>query len=231
MRTVPVDAWMGHAAVVLRGVWGAVTRRAAPSGSRRTAMAQHAERVGQAVANAHAGGRRSAALWAANERRKAANEARGQVWAAGEALREGQPRARASAGSARGVSRSPLVLWVARVVPHRLVPSRATGGRGIPPSAPPSRGLLEVLERAGQGWGVGVCREEIFLPRAPLLMGVEPTSWAGWAGQRGHARRVTLLVHHPTPHHALTRATDHRHARTQHRGQPAQEVGLIVVHR
>jgi hypothetical protein len=32
MLTVPVEEWMGNAAAVVSGAWGAVTRRAAQSG-------------------------------------------------------------------------------------------------------------------------------------------------------------------------------------------------------
>jgi hypothetical protein len=56
MLTFPVEEWIGNAAAVLSGVWGAVTRRSEQSGYSRTAMYQHAERVVQVVANEQAGG-------------------------------------------------------------------------------------------------------------------------------------------------------------------------------
>src|SRR4029450_5562613 len=79
---VPVETWIGNAAAVLSGPWGAVTRRAHQSGSSRTAVDMHAQRVVQAVASAQAGGISDDALWHENERRKAENDARGQGWAA-----------------------------------------------------------------------------------------------------------------------------------------------------
>ena len=48
MLTLPVDQWIGNAAAVLSGVWGAVTQRSQQSGYSRTAIYQHAERVVQA---------------------------------------------------------------------------------------------------------------------------------------------------------------------------------------
>ena len=46
---VPVETWIGNAAAVLSGAWGAVTRRAQQSGYSRTAVYTHAQRVVQAV--------------------------------------------------------------------------------------------------------------------------------------------------------------------------------------
>jgi hypothetical protein len=56
MLTLPVEAWIGNAAAVVSGAWGAVTRRAHQSGYSRTAIYEHAERVVQAVANEQANG-------------------------------------------------------------------------------------------------------------------------------------------------------------------------------
>jgi hypothetical protein len=188
MLTFPVEEWIGNAAVVLSGVWGAVTRRSEQSGYSRTAMYQHAERVVQAVANEQAGGMSYEELWAENERLKAENEALWQVWSEVEELSECKQRELASAGSAMGLSLSQLVILLAIVLPHRLVPSRATVGRWIQQSAQQSRGILEVLDRACQGLVLVLCLDEIFFHRDPILMGVEPTSWAWLAGQRGPDR-------------------------------------------
>ena len=176
MLTFPVEEWIGNAAAVLSGVWGAVTRRSEQSGYSRTAMYQHAERVVQAVANEQAGGMSYEELWAENERLKADNEALWQVWSEVEELSECKQRELASAGSAMGLSLSQLVILLAIVLPHRLVPSRATVGRWIQQSAQQSRGILEVLDRACQGLVLVLCLDEIFFHRDPILMGVEPTS-------------------------------------------------------
>lgn len=188
MLTFPVEEWVGNAAAVLSGVWGAVTQRSAQSGYSRTAIYQHAERVVQAVANEQAGGMSYEELWAENERLKAENEALWQVWSEVEELSECKQRELASAGSAMGLSLSQLVIVLAIVLPHRLVPRRATVGRWRQHSAQQSRGILEVLDRACQSLVLVLCLDEIFFHREPILMGVEPTSWAWLAGQRGPDR-------------------------------------------
>ena len=80
MLTLPVEEWIGNAASVVSGVWGAVTRRAEQSGYSRTAIYQHAARVVQAVANEQASGVSYEDLWAENERLKAEHEALWQAW-------------------------------------------------------------------------------------------------------------------------------------------------------
>src|SRR2546425_193769 len=96
---VPVDTWIGNAAAVLSGTWGAVTRRAQQSGYSRTAVFTHAQQAAQA-------------------------------------------------------------------------------GR-----------LLVVLDLACQARVRGLCLDEIFLHREPVLMAIEPHSMAWMAGQRGPGRR------------------------------------------
>src|SRR4029453_4423656 len=103
MLTLPVEEWIGNAAAVVSGAWGAVTRRAEQSGYSRTAIYQHAERVVQAVANEKAGGMSYEDLWAEHERLKAENEALWQAWSEVADLSESKQRELASAGSPLGV--------------------------------------------------------------------------------------------------------------------------------
>src|ERR671932_1906495 len=83
---VPVETWIGNAAAVLSGAWGAVTRQAHHSGYSRTAVYMHAQRVVQAVASEQAGGISYEALWQENERLKAENDALWQGWSEAEDL-------------------------------------------------------------------------------------------------------------------------------------------------
>ena len=76
MLRVAVGVWIGQAAAVLRGCWGAVTRRAPQTGVSRTSREHHAQRVAQAVGNAQAVGGSDASRWAAQKRLRAANAAR-----------------------------------------------------------------------------------------------------------------------------------------------------------
>jgi hypothetical protein len=89
---VTVATWIGNAAAVLSGTWGAVTRRAHQSGYSRTAVYTHAQRVVQAVASEQAGGLSYDALWQENERLKAENAALWQAWSEAEDLSEAKQR-------------------------------------------------------------------------------------------------------------------------------------------
>ena len=106
---VPVETWIGNAAAVLSGAWGAVTRRAQQSGSSRTTVYPHAQRVVQAVTSAQASGLSDDALWQENERLKAENAALWQAWAEAEDLSEAKQRAFAGSGCAMGLSLSQIV--------------------------------------------------------------------------------------------------------------------------
>jgi hypothetical protein len=68
MLSVAVDVWIGNAAAVLSGCWGAVTRRAQQTGYSRTSLYNHAQRVERAVVNEQAGRISSEALWTENAR-------------------------------------------------------------------------------------------------------------------------------------------------------------------
>jgi hypothetical protein len=109
---VPVETWIGHAAVGLRGAWGAVTRRAQPRGDSRPAVYTQAPRGGQAVASAQASGISDDTLGHENERRKAENDALGQAWSDAEECSRGVKLAHAARGAqgeaAETVSRQAL---------------------------------------------------------------------------------------------------------------------------
>src|SRR5262245_27244531 len=186
---VPVETWIGHAAAVLSGAWGAVTRRAHQSGSSRTAVYTHAQRVVQAGAREQAGGIRDDTLWHEHEPLKAENAARWQAWADAEALREAKQRACAGSGGAMGLRLSPRVTLFALVVPWGAVPSRAMRGRGVQAAAAPAGRLLVGLALACQGRVRGLGLDAIVRHRVPVLMAIAPHSLAWRAGQRGPDRR------------------------------------------
>src|SRR5215475_849336 len=186
---VPVETWIGNAAAVLSGAWGAVTQRAHHSGYSRTAVYMHAQRVVQAVASAQAGGISYDALWHENERLKAENDALWQAWVEAEELSEAKQRAFAGSGCAMGLSLSQIVTLFAIVLPLGIVPSRAMVGRWVQAAAAQAGRLLVVLDLACQARIRVLCLDEIFLHRAPVLMAIEPHSMAWMAGQRGPDRR------------------------------------------
>jgi hypothetical protein len=56
MARLPIISWIGNAAAVLMGEWGAVSRQAHAVGCSRQAAYHHAEKVGAAVRDAVGGG-------------------------------------------------------------------------------------------------------------------------------------------------------------------------------
>ena len=135
MLTLPVEQWIGNAAAVLSGTWGAITRRSEQSGYSRTAIYTHATRVVQAVANEQAGGLSDEELWAEYERLRAENQDLWQAWAEAEELSEAKQREVAASGSAMGLSLTQVVTVFAIVLPRGVVPSRATVGRWVQQAA------------------------------------------------------------------------------------------------
>ena len=84
MGSFAVDVWIGNAAAVLSGCWGAVSQRAQETGYSRTSLYKHAQRVAQAVVNEQTGGVSYEALCAENERLRAENAALWDAWTAAE---------------------------------------------------------------------------------------------------------------------------------------------------
>jgi hypothetical protein len=202
-----VATWIGNAAAVLSGSWGAVTRRAHHSGSSRTTVYTHAQRVVQAVTREQAGGISYDALWQENERLKAENAALWQAWSDAEDLSEAKQRAFAGSGCAMGLRLSQIVTLFAIVLPLGAVPSRAMVGRWVQAAAAQAGRLLVVLDLACQARVRVLCLDEIFLHREPVLMAIEPTSMAWMAGQRGPDRCGESwcegLTHWPSLEHVI----------------------------
>src|SRR2546426_10946254 len=71
---VTVATWIGNAAAVLSGTWGAVTRRAQQSGYSRTAVYTHAQRVVHAVVSEQAGGVQYQGPWQKKQGAKAGKQ-------------------------------------------------------------------------------------------------------------------------------------------------------------
>jgi hypothetical protein len=201
MLSGAVDVWIGNAAAVLRGCWGAVTRRAHETGYSRTAIYHHAQRVEQAVVNTQAVGLSYEALRTDNERLHAENQALWEAWAGAELLPEAKQQACVATGSAMGLSLGQLITLLAIVLPPGTAPSRATVGRWVAQASRQAEGLLAMLDQCCQRWVLVLCLDEIFFHREPILMAVEPHSMAWVAGQRGPDRSgeswCRLLAHWP----------------------------------
>ena len=188
MLSLAVNIWIGNAAAVLCGRWGAVTRRAREVGYSRMAIYHHAQRVTQAVVNEQEGGASSEALWAENARLRAENAALWEAWVTAEQLPESKQQEFAVTGSAMGLSLGQILLLLAIILPKGSTPSRATVGRWVAQASRQAGGLLAVLDQCCQRLVLVLCLDEIFFHRAPILMAVEPHSMAWVAGQRGPDR-------------------------------------------
>src|SRR5215471_3319074 len=183
-----VVTWIGNAAAVFSGQWGAVSRRAQEVGCSREAIYQQARRVEQAVAWEQAGGPSREALLAENQRLRDDNRTLWELLGEAESLATAVRQKFAATAWAMGVSLGQIVTLLAIVLPACHVPSRATVGRWVEQAGRQASSILTVLDRVCQVCVVTLCMDEIFFHRDPVLVAVEPHSMAWVAGQRGPDR-------------------------------------------
>jgi len=109
MVCFPVATWIGNAAVVLGGRWGAVSQRAQEVGCSREAIYQQSRRVEQAVAREQTGSPSYDEVCDENQRLRDENEALWAAWAAAEELPAVKQREFAATGSAMGLSLGQII--------------------------------------------------------------------------------------------------------------------------
>jgi hypothetical protein len=188
MTRFPLFTWIGNAAAAVLGRHGSVTQQAQQTACSRQTVYDHAAKVCHAVQAAHAPGPSRADLLRDRELLRAENQ---QLWAwLAEVLETPLPQQQqfAASGSAMGLSLQQIVTLLAIVLPAAQQPSRATVGRWVKAAAVRASGVLAVLDRACQRLVHGLCLDEIFCHRQPVLMGVEPYSLAWVLGQRSADR-------------------------------------------
>jgi hypothetical protein len=188
MRKLSLLTWIGNAAAVLCGRFGAVTAQARQAGCSRQAAYDHAHKVQQAVADLHAGGPSREQLLRECEQLREENR---QLWAALATAIDFPPaKQRQFAAVAAGLGLSLRQTWalLAVVLPAACCPSRATLGRWVQQVARQAGRLLQVLDQACRRLVHTLCLDEIFCRRQPVLVGVEPHSLAWLLGQRGPDR-------------------------------------------
>jgi hypothetical protein len=188
MFSLSVVTWIGNAAAVFSGQWGAVSRRAQEVGCSREAMYQQARRVEQAVGEERAGGPSREALLAENERLREENRLLWELLDEAESLATAVHQKFTATAWAMGISLGQIVTLLAIVLPACRVPSRATVGRWVEQAGRQAGGILTVLDRVCQVCVVTLCLDEIFFHRDPVLVAVEPHSMVWVAGQRGPDR-------------------------------------------
>jgi hypothetical protein len=183
-----VLAWIGNAAAALCGRYGDVTQQAQHNGCSRQTVYDHAALVQQAVTDAQQPGPSRDELLQDNQRLRDENR---QLWD-GLAQTFDCPLDKrlqfVVAAAAMGLSLPQTLALLAILLPADLLPSRATLGRWVQQAARRAGRLLQVLDHACRRLVRCVCLDEIFFRRQPVLMGVEPHSWAWVLGRRAPDR-------------------------------------------
>jgi hypothetical protein len=183
-----VSSWIGNAAAVLCGGFGAVTNRARQAACSRQTVYDHAARVEQAVADLVDGKPTRQELLAESEHLRREN---GELWEAlagsisFPVLKQQQFTVTAVA---MGLSLSQALVLLGIVLPVSACPSRATIGRWVTTWAARASEHLKIIDRACQKLLVCLAIDEIFLGRKPVLVGVEPQSMAWVIGQKAEHR-------------------------------------------
>ena len=188
MPRLAVLAWIGNAAARLCGKHGAVTAQAQQVPCSRQTVYDHADKVQQAVADAHLPGPSRRQLLEDNRRLSDENR---QLWDwLEQALDtpEQQRRQFAVTAAAMGLSLQQTLVLLAILVPAPQLPSRATLGRWVRHGANRASRLLRVLDHACRSLVLCLCLDEIFFRRQPVLMGIEPHALAWVLGQRAPDR-------------------------------------------
>jgi hypothetical protein len=177
MPTLSVLTWIGNAAAVLTGAFGAITRQTQQAGCSRQVAYQHAHKVQQAVKDAQLPGPSREQLLQENQRLAEENR---QLWQALEDSidlpRERQQRFAVSA-AACGVSLSTTRVLLDLLLDQRA-PSRATLGRWVAGAGRRAGAVLTRLDDACRSLVTAVCLDEIYCHHRPILVGVEPRSLA-----------------------------------------------------
>ena len=122
MCSLPVVTWIGNAATVVSGRWGAVSQRARDVKGSREAMYQQARRVEQAVAWEQAGGPSREELLAEHQRLRDDNRTLWELLDEAETFSQALQQQFAAAAAAMGLSLTQIVKLLAMMLPQRCVP-------------------------------------------------------------------------------------------------------------
>ncbi len=188
MRKLSLLSRLGNAAAVLFGPHGAVSGQARQCGCSRQTVYDHAGQVQEVLAEAERPGPSRPELLEDNRRLREENR---QLW---DWLEESfasplsKRRHFAVQAAALGLSLRQTQTLLAVLLPAALVPGRATLGRWVQAEARRAGRVLKVLDEACRVLVVCLCLDEIFCRRRPVLMAVEPFSFAWVLGARAADR-------------------------------------------
>lgn len=238
MVRLTLAAWIANAAVVLDGVRGEVTRRAARIGCSRQALYRHRDAVAHAVA--HQAGPGPDALLDEVERLREENR---RLWDWLDRTVDFPPEARdrfVVSAAAIGLSLNQVVELLG-VLMGLAAPSRSAVHRTIRSAQARAGAALGRLDAEAAGRVTRACLDEVYAGNRPILMGVEPASLTWFVGaDRGNCRGATWAAA-LAPWHAVTvivadagsglQAGIAAHAEASlARGGPAPDAGLDVFH-
>jgi len=188
MLKLPLLTRIDNAAAVLFGSHGDVSAAARQTGCSRQTVYDHADKVLQAVQEAQRAGPSRAELLQQNQQLRQENRALwGWLEQTIDCPLDKQQQFTATA-SAMGLSLAQILALLAILLPANRRPSRATLGRWLNHSARRAGRVLQVLDKACRPLILGLCLDEIFFHRKPVLMAVEPASMAWVVGQRATDR-------------------------------------------
>jgi hypothetical protein len=184
MSKLSVLTWIGNAAAVLCGPWGAVTAQTQAAGCSRQAAYDQAHKVQRAVADIHQGGPPRETLLETLAQLREENRQLWEVLEQALDFPEVKQQQVATLAAALGLSFSQTASLFAVLLPPDARPSRATLGRWVHAAAQQAGLTLQVLDAACVDVVTELCLDEIFCHRQPVLVGVEPHSMAWVLGQR-----------------------------------------------
>lgn len=242
MARLSVASWIGNAAAVMCGRFGAVTERARQAGCSRQTVYEHAARVEQAVADVVDGKPTHQELLAENERLRLENAELWEALDSSISFPELKQQQFTATAAAMGLSLAQVLILIGIVLPASVCPSRATLGRWVATWAARAGEHLRVLDQACRKLIVCLCIDEIFLGRKPVLVGVEPQSMAWVIGQKAEHRDGVTWQGALSPWSHLEYAVADagtglrkglalvREARRDDQNAPAMEIGMDVFH-
>jgi hypothetical protein len=179
---------IANAAAVLFGPHGSVTAQAEQAGCSRQTVYDHADKVQQALADAQPAGPSRQQLLQENAQLREENRQLWQERATAIDCPEAKQRQFATTACAMGLSLTQALALLAILLPAARLPSRATLGRWVNREARRAGRLLAVLDKACRSLVLCLCLDEIFFRRQPVLMAVEPHTFAWVLGQRAADR-------------------------------------------
>jgi hypothetical protein len=188
VATLPTVVRIGNAAAVLCGAHGDVTARARAAACSRQAAYLHADAVLEAVRQARQPGPDREALrqQAADLRRAVAHLRRQE--ADGVDLGPQRLRGFVACAAAMGLSLNQTEGLRALLLPPGRAPDRSSLGRRVQQAADRAGRLPAVLEAIARPLTDTLCADESFFHGRPVLVGVEPPSFAALLCRRADDR-------------------------------------------